>query len=303
MPTSLSEAVGPKSIGRRIRKAQEDALRALDAGQTDAVKEILALLKTLRADIQRELAAIAPERFAASHLERLLVAVEAAVANFSARAQEISARGSEAAAKLGQKYWDDVQLLLRPPAPGLVPVSPVLSDELLSVVSSMSTELIRGLADDVAAQTKAAIQRAVLGAQTPFEAMRQVSTIVGPRGDVGAGAAAERIVRTEMGRAYNAVDDAMAQKIAEERPEDLPALKKAWIATMDARTRDAHVKAHKQVRDVDEPFRVDGEDIDYPLDPKGSPGNTINCRCVKIVLPEDLLDEELARFPGKQGGE
>jgi len=30
---------------------------------------------------------------------------------------------------------------------------------------------------------------------------------------------------------------------------------------------------------MEEPFDVDGEDLQYPGDPAGSAGNTINCLC------------------------
>jgi hypothetical protein len=33
---------------------------------------------------------------------------------------------------------------------------------------------------------------------------------------------------------------------------------------------------------IDAPFIVDGEALDHPSDPSGSPENTINCRCVEL---------------------
>lgn len=55
---------------------------------------------------------------------------------------------------------------------------------------------------------------------------------------------------------------------------------KEWVAILDSKTRAAHVSADGQIVPVDEPFIVDGESLNYPRDPNGSPSNIINCRCV-----------------------
>lgn len=59
--------------------------------------------------------------------------------------------------------------------------------------------------------------------------------------------------------------------------------KKEWLAALDERTREWHAEADGQVTEIDGAFVVDGEDLDCPGDPSGSPENTINCRCT--VLP------------------
>jgi len=61
--------------------------------------------------------------------------------------------------------------------------------------------------------------------------------------------------------------------------------KKVWITAIDERTRTGHAEANAQVRNIDEPFHVaieaggEKEELMYPGDKAGSPGNTINCRC------------------------
>jgi len=58
---------------------------------------------------------------------------------------------------------------------------------------------------------------------------------------------------------------------------------KHWAHVDDHRTRthDNSDWDHTAVEDVpiDQPFRVNGEELMYPGDPSGSPGNIINCRC------------------------
>lgn len=57
-------------------------------------------------------------------------------------------------------------------------------------------------------------------------------------------------------------------------------MKKVWMSTPDARTRDAHIVMDGQEVEEDE-FFTDGEGnkLMYPGDPNGDPGSVYNCRC------------------------
>jgi HK97 family phage portal protein len=62
---------------------------------------------------------------------------------------------------------------------------------------------------------------------------------------------------------------------------------KTWISALQpGRTRDAHAAAHGQTVGLNEMFLVDGENLMYPGDPQGSPGNVINCLCSAIAVVE-----------------
>lgn len=62
---------------------------------------------------------------------------------------------------------------------------------------------------------------------------------------------------------------------------------KTWISALQAdRTREAHAAAHGQTVGLNELFTVDGESLQYPGDPSGSPGNIINCLCSAIAVVE-----------------
>ena len=67
-------------------------------------------------------------------------------------------------------------------------------------------------------------------------------------------------------------------------------IKKVWNAILDQKTRVAHAEAdffyHDNPIDINEPFIVDGEQLQYPRDPAGSPGNTINCRCQMMNIAD-----------------
>ena len=64
-------------------------------------------------------------------------------------------------------------------------------------------------------------------------------------------------------------------------------VKKQWMATLDSRTRDAHAELDGQIRDVDEPFEVDGMEIDYPGDPTADLSLVYNCRCTLVYVYPD----------------
>lgn len=59
---------------------------------------------------------------------------------------------------------------------------------------------------------------------------------------------------------------------------------KEWLATQDNVTRDPHLEADGQQVPIDETFTVDGEQLEYPGDTAGSPGNVINCRCTWLPV-------------------
>lgn len=86
----------------------------------------------------------------------------------------------------------------------------------------------------------------------------------------------EMIVRTESIRAANASSDKLFN--------DWGVEKKEWLTARDERVRDAHKRADGQVVAADESFRVGGEALRFPGDPRGAPENTINCRCVALPV-------------------
>ena len=78
---------------------------------------------------------------------------------------------------------------------------------------------------------------------------------------------------------------------------------KTWLATNDARTRDAHAAAQGQTVPLDDTFTVMGEALDYPGDPIGSPSNIIHCRCtVTYADTPDGFTGEVREDPGDELG-
>ena len=95
-----------------------------------------------------------------------------------------------------------------------------------------------------------------------------------------------RIARTETTSASNFA----AMKAAEE--SDL-VMEKMWISVQDNRTRVTpfdHLDMNGVKQDLEKPFFVGGQNIQYPGDIKASPGNVINCRCTVAFIPKRDAD-------------
>ncbi len=94
---------------------------------------------------------------------------------------------------------------------------------------------------------------------------------------------AKRVARTEMHGASQA-GEYTAIRLA--RDEGV-ARAKSWQCSFLPESRESHMAADGQERDVDEPFTVGGESLDHPGDPAGSSGNVVHCVC---YMHTELVD-------------
>ncbi len=165
----------------------------------------------------------------------------------------------------------------------------------LNVIVNYSARLVRQITEQMRAKIDTQLRLAVLGGKSPLDAMKAINVQFGlsERGTGrqivgGVGYNAERVVRTEMGRAYNLATYSQAEEAASR----IEGLTKSWVATADARTRTSHLEAHRRYADnpidATEPFIVGGEELRYPGDPNGSPEMTINCILPgnEIIVPD-----------------
>lgn len=97
---------------------------------------------------------------------------------------------------------------------------------------------------------------------------------------------AATIVRTESHRIREESRND-ARDMAKKKGADVV---KQWDATLDGDTRKSHRKLDGQIREVDEPFEVDGKKAMYPGD-FGRPEEDINCRCISLTRARWELDE------------
>lgn len=56
-------------------------------------------------------------------------------------------------------------------------------------------------------------------------------------------------------------------------------VQKRWNSTLDYRTRETHRLLDQETADLDEPFKVQGYEIQYPGDPNAAPEMVYHCRC------------------------
>ena len=100
------------------------------------------------------------------------------------------------------------------------------------------------------------------------------------------------IARTETHNASSFANHRIAQSM------NIPDQQKQWVATLDSRSRDAHLAMNGKTVPIDEDFIVDGRPMGYPSDPRGGASNVINCRCVVIYTsPEDVVTDDTTLTP------
>lgn len=98
---------------------------------------------------------------------------------------------------------------------------------------------------------------------------------------------AKTIVRTETHRIAQA-STYDAQKTAKSKGANVV---KQWNSTLDGDTRRNHRKLDGQIRELDEPFEVNGKKAMYPGD-FGDPAEDCNCRCELLQRARIALDED-----------
>lgn len=144
--------------------------------------------------------------------------------------------------------------------------------------------------DDVYEAVREQIRRAYEDAEPVREIRKRVRHVLGP--DTWRGRA-DTIARTEALAALNGG----AYRAGQARQDVFgEALHKQWIATPDQRVRPSHWLADGQVVSLDEPFRVGGERLQFPHDPRGSAAETINCRCTLNWLTTDEVPAARDRY-------
>ena len=137
--------------------------------------------------------------------------------------------------------------------------------------------LIKGVSDTAFNQLKTSLQAGLDKGETTEELAGRVKTVFNHLGNFEA----RRIAMTETSAAYG-----YSRRVA---MESAGIEYKAWLTSHGDNVRFAHEEAEENYGPdnpipIDAPFIVDGEELQYPGDPNGSPGNVINCHCVQIAV-------------------
>lgn len=259
---------------KALERAQRERLRAQIALVRDGQAEIERLMKAASARVAQILAS-QPSDYQRWQLPQIEREIQRALEVFRAQATTVATAASS-------KSWDSGKDLVDGPlqAAGfqISGAAPLLTQEQLQALRGFLTDRIRDVAADAINRINAQLGLVTIGAQTPFDATKAVASIL----EDTSLKRATTIVRTELGRAFSAASQARMNQAAKVVPMD-----KVWRRSGKLHQRWGHAIADGQRVAHDEPFRIvarSGEIVDlmYPRDPKGPPGETINCGCTMI---------------------
>jgi uncharacterized protein with gpF-like domain len=245
-----------------------------------ARKQIVDLLEEAKKRILGEIATLDPKSFTVAQRTVIKNQIDTILGQFRAKATVKVNALQEDAAKNG------IAIVDAPLATAGVEYSlGRISQSTLAIAQGYTADLITGLSTQAAAQVNAALARAFLGGQNISDIIAQVAKALGESSPIADRAIT--VANNEILRMQSIATQARMEDLAGRNP----GLKKQWMHINAARVpRVSHIIADGQVQDVDKPFTVEGEDLMYPRDPNGSPGNTINCHCLtRPYLSDEAL--------------
>lgn len=172
--------------------------------------------------------------------------------------------------------------------PLIMPIDPREAVKAIQTESKISGTLYDALGVDTQNLKKsisAEITRGIAGGMSTNEIARNISNAT--KAPVSR---AKTIVRTESHRIQQA-SCLNAQRTAITKGANVV---KMWDATMDGDTRPTHRHLDGQIREVEEPFEMDGKSAMYPGD-FGDPAEDCNCRCQCLQRAKWALGEKELR--------
>ena len=174
--------------------------------------------------------------------------------------------------------------------PLVVPINQNQVAKAIQIDSKLSKTLYDSLGEDVK-KLKTAVRAQVSRGIANGSSWNEIGKILAERNmkNTPFGTAinnATRIARTEGHRVQTSAKmDAMSE--AKKKGADVV---KQWDSTLDGRTRTTHRQLDGQIRELDEPFEVDGMKADAP-GMFGNPAEDCNCRCAVLQMARWALDE------------
>ncbi len=169
--------------------------------------------------------------------------------------------------------------------PLIMPIDQAAAVRAIMTDSKISEGLYNALGVDVKDLKKAIsneVTRGIATNQTFSDIARNIRNVANvPMSN------AKRIARTE-GHRIQQASAYDAQKTAKTKGADVV---KQWDSTLDGGTRPTHRRLDGQIREVDEPFEMDGKKAMYP-GKFGDPAEDCNCRCVSLTRARWGLDED-----------
>lgn len=269
MARTKKEIAFQKKVDELIKRAQDL--------EDQAVKKVIALLADTRRDVA---ATVAATDWQMHRLTELKAAIERTLREFGDR-YGVELRDVQ------RSFWEDGINIVEAPLRevGVYASFSAIDTTVLGIMQGYGADLVKGLSRDAALKINNEITMGLMGQKTTFEVMEAVGRNLKDKSIFTSIASrAETITRTEAGRVLEAASQARMADAA----KLMPGLKKQWQHGQNVRMpRPSHLAAVGQIRDVDEPFDVGGEQLMYPRDPAGSARNTINCSCYTVPYHPD----------------
>lgn len=274
---------------RAARTAQRKILAERTAFMRATRDRIVALLNHALAEIKTTLAG-APSDYQLWSLPQLAAEIRQTLEAFGKDA------GAEMATAAGKAWEAGASIVERPiEAAGgarIVAELPHLDTRQLLAMRAFMVDRIKDIGVQAANRISNELGLVVIGAQSPSEAIGNVTQILGEPSRKRA----TTIVRTELGRTFAVASHERLQQAAGK----VPGLKKQWRQSGKVHPRLHHALADGQVQDVASPFVLAGGKVKlmYPHDPKAPAGEVINCGCVALAFKDDWRVSRPGRVPG-----
>lgn len=276
------------------QKAFEAAIKArlAERGKLLLATEMAVIeqLKAARAQVLEQLAS-QPGDFAQWRLPQLLAQIDAVLDGALGRASTTADAGLRNAWQAGEDFID------KPLAAGGLAVEtqlPLLDVTVLQQMRAFAAMRFKDVATEAATKIGRQLGLVTLGAQTPFEAIKQIQALLGnesPR-------RATTIVRTEVSRAFALASDQRLTQAAAK----VPGLQKQWRRSGKIHSRWTHDLMDGQVVDAGKTFKVPSmeggvDQMQHPHDPTAPAGQNISCGCIALPYRASWADTSTTKPP------
>lgn len=267
-------------VQESLLKSEKEALKEIEQAYKDAMLDINEKIFHIRNDYLNE-----SRLYRLKHQKALMQQVAAAISKLQSDSYKtIDSFLSDTynTAYVGAMYG------MGKPRGGVHLIQPIDRNAAVKAIltdSKISTDLYTALGVD-ANKLKKAITREItrgIASDMPYP---DIAARIADRARAPL-SRAKVIARTEAHRIQQASQDD-ARRDAKKKGADVV---KQWDATLDSGTRPTHRKLDGQIREIDEPFEMDGKKAMYP-GKFGRPEEDCNCRCVALTRARWALDED-----------
>lgn len=268
----MPDQAGRAAFEAAVRQNLRDRAALIKTGQAEALQLLRGLAGAIAALLAEQ-----PQDWRQWQLTTIQGQVEALIAGLQGELQAAVDTNLQAVWQVGVASVD------APLAAAEIHVGmfmPVLDTSVLTALRSFTAGRIKDLASSAAAAVDQAVHLAVLGAQTPGDAIKAVRAALGAP-DAPTLVRARRIVITSMGQAYASA----GQQRLDGAAKVVPDLGKQWRRSGKIHSRWSHDALDGVSVDAGQPFKVPQKgggfiDMKHPHDPSAPPAEVINCGCV-----------------------